>query len=285
MTVQPAQRSGPEQAGKARRPAGRKTRNRVGQNISPRTYLLTAAGAFLAVLVLWWAITAANLVEPLFLPGPGDVVEQLGEHLSDGELLPDAGASVYRILTGYLLATIMAIPIGALIGTSRRAEAALEPMVDFVRYMPVVAFVPLTILWVGTGDAQKFLIIWMGTFFQQVLLIADAVRRTPRGLIDVGETLGLSRPQITWRIVLRYSLPGLWDALRVSLGWAWTWLVVAELVAATTGMGYRITVAQRYFATDTIIGYVLVLGFFGLISDQVTRALGRRFFRYQKGRS
>ncbi len=144
---------------------------------------------------------------------------------------------------------------------------------------------PLTILWVGTEDSQKFLIIWLGTFFQQVLLVSDAVRQVPGSFRNLGATLGLGPLQILVRIVFPSSLPRIWDALRISLGWAWTWLVVAELVAATSGMGYRITQAQRFLETDLIIGYVLVLGVLGLVIDQVMRGLGRVFFRYQKGRA
>src|SRR5690606_32896728 len=140
-----------------------------------------------------------------------------------------------------------------------------EPLVDFVRYMPVVAFVPLSILWVGTEDTQKFLIIWIGTFFQQVLLIMDATRRVQPDLVNLGRTLGMGDRKILARIVLPSAAPGVWDALRISLGWAWTWLVLAELVAATSGLGYRITLAQRYFDTDTILAYVIVLGVLGLV--------------------
>ena len=129
--------------------------------------------------------------------------------------------------------------------------------------MPVVAFVPLTILWTGTGDAQKFLIIWIGTFFQQVLLIMDNAKRVPEEFVDVGRTLEMSPRAILTSIVVPCAMPGIWDSLRISLGWAWTWLVLAELVAASSGLGYRITTAQRFFQTDTIIGYILVLGVFG----------------------
>ena len=112
--------------------------------------------------------------------------------------------------------------------------------------MPVVAFVPLTILWAGTGDTQKFLIIFIGTFFQQVLLVMDNVKSVPRDFIDLGRTLEMPEWRILQRIVLPSAMPAIWDSLRISLGWAWTWLVVAELVAATSGLGYRITTAQRY---------------------------------------
>ncbi|WP_150308054.1 ABC transporter permease [Planctomonas psychrotolerans] len=261
---------------------GSRRRRRVGEKISRRTYAISSIGTFVVLFALWALVTLSGFVSPLFLPSPVAVAERLVTQIQNGQLASDAATSVYRIGAGFLLATVAAIPIGIGIGTSRRIEAALEPLVDFVRYMPVVAFVPLTILWVGIGDGQKFLIIFLGTFFQQVLLIADAVRQVPRPLIDLGETLGLSNAQILRRIVLRSAAPRIWDALRITLGWAWTWLVVAELVAATSGLGYRITLGQRYFQTDTIILYVIILGIFGLITDQVMRFIGRRVFRYER---
>ena len=142
-------------------------------------------------------------------------------------------------------------------------EAALEPLVDFVRYMPVVGFIPLTIFWVGFDDTQKFLIIWIGTFFQEVLLIMDNVKRTPPSLVDLGRTLGLSERAILVRIVVPHAAPGIWDSLRISLGWAWTWVVLAELSGASSGLGFRINEAQRFFESDTVIGYLLLLGLLG----------------------
>lgn len=257
-------------------------RRRIGERLGRRAYLLTSIATFAVLLAVWSAVTLSGLVPPLFLPSPVAVAQRLVLQVQNGQLFTDTAVSVYRIAGGFLFATVAAVPIGILIGTSGRIEAALEPLVDFIRYMPVVAFVPLTILWVGIDDSQKFLIIFLGTFFQQVLLIADAVRMTPRPLIDLGETLGLTNTQILRRIVLRSSAPRIWDALRITLGWAWTWLVVAELVAATSGLGYRITLAQRYFQTDTIITYVLILGVLGLITDQIMRALGRRMFAYER---
>lgn len=162
----------------------------------------------------------------------------------DGTLLSDLASSLYRIGIRFLLASALAIPFGVLIGSFAIWEAAIEPLVDFVRYMPVVAFVPLSILWVGTGDGQKFLIISIGTFFQQVLMVMDNVKRVPDDVIGLVRTLGLSDLNILNRIVVPSAAPDIWDTLRISLGWAWTWLVLAELVAATSGLGYRITVSS-----------------------------------------
>ncbi|MGH2989660.1 MAG: ABC transporter permease [Microbacterium sp.] len=243
-----------------------------------------SATVFAGMLALWLLATSAGWVDPLFLPAPGDVLDRLIELGREGDLWTDIGISTYRIMVGFAIATAMAIPLGVLAGSYRLWEAAIEPLVDFIRYMPVVAFVPLTIVWVGTDDTQKFLIIWLGTFFQQVLLIMDNVRRIPGDYIDVGRTLGLKDRSVLRRIVVPAAGPGIWDSMRISLGWAWTWLVLAELVAATSGLGYRIVTAQRFFQTETIIGYLLVLGVLGLLTDQLMKASGRRLFRWAEER-
>ncbi len=252
----------------------------LGGRISGTEFLGVAALVFVALGVLWFAVTEAGLVRPLFLPSPGQVVSRLSELWQNGQLAADVSISVYRITLGFLISTALALPIGVLIGCYRFWEAAIEPLVDFVRYMPVVAFVPLTILWIGTGDGQKFLIIFIGTFFQQVLLVMDNVRSVPRDFINLGRTLEMPDRRILHRIVIPSAMPAIWDSMRISLGWAWTWLVVAELVAATSGLGYRITTAQRFFQTDLIFGYLLILGMLGLATDQTMKYLGRRLFRY-----
>lgn len=252
----------------------------IGAPIARAAFAGIAVAVFAGLGLLWWAATASGFVAPIFLPSPVSVVSQILRLARDGTLWTDLAVSVWRIGVGFLIATVLALPIGVLIGSFRTWEAAIEPLVDFVRYMPVVAFVPLSILWAGTGDGQKFLIIFIGTFFQQVLMIMDNVKRVPRDFIGLGRTLGLGDGTILMRIVVRSALPGIWDTMRISLGWAWTWLVLAELVAATSGLGYRITVSQRYFQTSTIIGYILLLGVLGLVTDQVMKALEKVFFRH-----
>lgn len=256
--------------------------SRIGVEISRSRFLAIAIAVFVALGVLWAVSTGTGMVKPIFLPTPGSVVARLHQLAVDGTLWTDLGASLYRIIVGFLIATAVAIPMGLLIGNFADWEAAVEPLVDFIRYMPVVAFVPLTILWTGTGDIQKFTIIFIGTFFQQVLMVMDNVKRVPRDFIGLGRTLDLSDSKILMRIVMPSALPGIWDTMRITLGWAWTWLVLAELVAATSGLGYRITVSQRYFQTDTIIGYILLLGVLGLITDQVMKAVGKVLFRYER---
>nr|WP_250888700.1 ABC transporter permease [Mesorhizobium sp. dw_380] len=264
--------------------ARRRRSSGIGVPIARSRFLMIAVAVFVGLGLAWWAATGLEWVKPIFLPSPGSVATQVAKLATDGTLWLDLKASMYRISIGFLIASALSIPIGVLIGSFRSWEAAIEPLVDFIRYMPVVAFVPLSILWAGTGDTQKFLIIFIGTFFQQVLMIMDNVKRVPADFIGLGRTLGLPDRKILTRIVVPSALPGIWDTLRISLGWAWTWLVLAELVAATSGLGYRITVSQRYFQTNTIIGYILLLGVLGLITDQVMKALEKVLFR-QEGQS
>ena len=151
----------------------------IGARINRAGFIAIAASVFLLLVAAWAAATRAGIVGPLFLPSPDSVWLRMVSLAANGTLWQDAGISLYRIIVGFLIASLMAIPIGVVIGSYRFWEAAIEPLTDFIRYMPVVAFVPLTILWSGTGDGQKFLIIWIGTFFQQVLLIQDNVKRVP----------------------------------------------------------------------------------------------------------
>ncbi|RVA53472.1 ABC transporter permease [Mesorhizobium sp. M7A.F.Ca.US.001.01.1.1] len=280
----PGERPAQTEPARPTKQARRRRSSGIGVPIARSRFLVIAVAVFVGLGLAWWAATGLGLVKPIFLPSPGSVAMQIAKLAADGTLWLDLKASMYRISIGFLIASALSIPIGVLIGSFRSWEAAIEPLVDFIRYMPVVAFVPLSILWAGTGDSQKFLIIFIGTFFQQVLMIMDNVKRVPADFIGLGRTLGLPDRKILTRIVVPSALPGIWDTLRISLGWAWTWLVLAELVAATSGLGYRITVSQRYFQTNTIIGYILLLGLLGLITDQVMKALEKVLFK-QEGRS
>jgi len=245
----------------------------------PRRVGFIASASFLGIFVLGWLVsTNLNLVPDFFLPTPQAVWVELLRQIREGILFQDAAVSIYRISVGWLISTLAAVPLGILMGNYRLFEDTFEPFIDLVRYMPAVAFIPLTILWVGVGDTQKFLILFIGTFFQEVLLIMDNVKNVPQELIKVSKTLGLSQREILTDVILRCALPGVWDTFRVTLGWAWTYLVVAELVAASSGLGYRIMRAQRFLNTETIILGILVIGALGLITDTLFKLGYKKFF-------
>jgi NitT/TauT family transport system permease protein len=254
------------------------------EEIPRRLYIGLGLGFMFAVLALWQVMTSLELVRPLFLPPPKEIIVEAIRQIQEGILYSDAKASIYRIIMGWACATLVAIPVGILMGNFKFIEGLLEPFIDIVRYMPVVALIPLTILWAGIGDTQKFLILFIGTFFQQVLLIMDNVKQVPVNLIRVGQTLGLSRFEILRSIILPASMPSIWDTFRITMGWTWTYLVVAELVAAQEGLGRRIMDAQRYLATDTIIFGILFIGLLGLITDYAFKISGKILFRWNQHR-
>lgn len=252
--------------------------------IHPLLYLI-AGGSFITLFwMAWWGVTAMGWVGPIFLPSPGAVWNEFLRQLSEGILWMDVRASVYRITVGWAISTLLALPIGILMGSFRFFEGLFEPFIDFVRYMPAVAFVPLTILWAGVDDGQKFIILFIGTFFQQVLMVMDNVKTVPYEMIQVSYTFGLSRGDILRKVVLPAASPGIWDTLRITLGWAWTYLVVAELVAANVGLGYRIMRAQRFLQTETIIFGILVIGVLGLVTDYAFKLGYHRFFHWAEQR-
>ncbi|WP_173087796.1 ABC transporter permease [Devosia sp. 1635] len=277
------------QAAAAGRTDRRKSRSRAGllrlrQSIPDGVFNVAGFVVPVALVLVWWAVTALGLVKPLFLPSPYAILEEAWRQISTGILLQDASVSVYRILAGWLSAALLAIPIGILMGNFRLFEGALEPLISTIRYMPVVALIPLTILWAGIGDEQKILILFLGTFFQMALMVMDNVKTIDINLIRAGQTLGFSNTEILWRIILPAALPAIWDTCRITIGWTWTYLVVAELVAAQTGLGRRIMDAQRYLATDTIIFGTLFIGLLGLLTDYAFKRTGRSLFRWTGNR-
>ncbi|MDH1010938.1 ABC transporter permease [Pseudomonas nicosulfuronedens] len=241
-----------------------------------------AAAGLLLPLLLWWTYSAAGLANPMFFPGPDAVLKRIGHWWSDEGLLGDIAISVYRVMAGFLASAVIALPLGLYIGTYRPVQAFLEPLTDFIRYMPAVAFIPLVMLWVGIDEGSKVLIIFIGTFFQMVLMVAEDVRRVPMAQIEAAQTMGANRAEVIKLVVLPSARPALLDTLRITCGWAWTYLVVAELVAANSGLGYAILRAQRYMQTDKIFAGILLIGVIGLLTDQAFRWLGRVAFPWMK---
>lgn len=241
-------------------------------------YLALAAAGFTTFLAAWWMLAASGLVDPVFLPTPDGVMRRLAMWAREGDLLTDLKVSIGRVLGGFTLAAVMAVPLGVYIGSFRPVQAFFEPLMEFARYLPAVAFVPLVMLWVGIGESAKIALIWIGTYFQMVLMVSDNVRQVPMTQIEAAQTLGASRGEILSLVVFKSALPGIVDTLRITLGWAWTYLVVAELVAANSGLGYAILRAQRFLQTDKIFVGILLIGLLGLVMDQGLRLLHRRAF-------
>jgi NitT/TauT family transport system permease protein len=242
----------------------------------PRPLYLSASGLTVAVLLGGWAVLAyGGLVRGDFLPTPDQVARTAIELARDGSLWEHMLASCFVVMVGFGVASLLAVPLGILMGTFQLVEAVIEPVTDFVRYLPVSAMVPLLILWVGIDYETRVAVIFIGTFFQQLVMVADIAAHVSRDLLDVSYTLGARRGQVVSRVLVPATLPGVMDTLRITLGWAWTYLVLAELVAANSGLGYMILTSMRGLFTDRIFVGIMVIGLLGLVSDQAFKYLHR----------
>lgn len=229
-----------------------------------------------ALLVLFWCVGSyGGFVNEIFLPSPTAVAEKIVSMAKDGSLWANCWESTSRVLIGWIWSVLVALPMGMLMANSKKFCAFVQPIIEFARYLPVVALVPLTLLYLGIGENQKYTIIFLGTFFQLVLMICDTVSGVDNNMINAARTLGASRMQVYKEVIFPAALPGLMDDFRLTIGWAWTYLVVAEMVAASNGLGYIILKSQRYLATDTIFAGLILIGLIGLVTDWFFRILTR----------
>lgn len=240
--------------------------------------LCLGLAGFGLILLIWWGVTWLGLIQPFFLPPPEQVIRSGYTLFAELDFLTDIWASTYRILLGFLVAALLGVPLGLLMGTFRAAEAIFEPLVGFVRYMPASAFIPLFILWLGIGDLEKVAIIFVGSFFQLALMVTVVARAVPMEMMETAYTLGATRVQVIRRVLLPASMPGIVDTLRIILGWAWTYIIVAELVASEAGLGYRILNSQRLLQTGNIIFSIITIGVLGLLTDLAFKWLHRKLF-------
>jgi NitT/TauT family transport system permease protein len=221
-------------------------------------------------------LSYGGFVQPAyFLPTPTQVLITAWRMLLDGSLIENAQASIFVIVVGWALAAALAVPLGILMGSFKFFEALFEPIVDFIRYLPVSAMIPLLILYIGLGSEEKIAVIFIGTFFQLILLIADVAAHVPKDLLDSAYTLGASRLRVITHVLVPATLPGVMDNLRITIGWAWTYLVVAELVAAEKGLGIMILESQRGLRTDKIFVGLITIGLLGFFSDFAFKLLHR----------
>jgi NitT/TauT family transport system permease protein len=242
------------------------------------TALMTASIAI--PLVLWFVVTTFGKIDPTFLPSPAAVIAAFQRLWSTGELPKDIVASLWRVGVGFLLAATFSIPIGILMGSFASIRALLEPLFGLMRYMPAPAFIPLLILYLGIGEQPKIALILIGVFFFNALMTMDTVKFVSKDLIEATYTLGGNRLQTLLQVIFPHALPGIIDACRINLAAAWQLVIVSELIAATEGLGRRISVAGRFLRTDEIFVGLIVIGVIGLAIDMLFKLLLRLSCRW-----
>jgi NitT/TauT family transport system permease protein len=250
--------------------------------VTPGARVALGVAFFVAFFALWSAVTFGGLVSKTFLADPLAMLQSGWLLLTKQGFAKDIGMTVWRVVGGFVLATVLALPLGLLMGAYKPIEAFFEPFVSFARYLPASAFIPLLILWAGIGEAQKLAVIFIGSFFQLVLMIAVTVGNTRRDLVEAAYTLGVKDTSLIRRVLVPGAAPDIAETLRMVLGWAWTYVIVAELIGASSGIGHMITDSQALLATDQIIFGILVIGVIGLVSDFAFKWVNRKLFPWSR---
>jgi NitT/TauT family transport system permease protein len=236
---------------------------------------------FVVFFGAWAWATLGGHVSPTFLADPITMLWDGWELIVRYDFLHDIGMTVWRVMGGFVIAALVAVPLGIAMGAYKPLEAFFEPFVSFARYLPASAFIPLLILWAGTGELQKLLVIFIGSVFQIVLMVAVVVSATRRDLVEAAYTLGCGDLSIVRRVMLPAAAPDIAEILRLVLGWAWTYVIVAELIGSSSGIGHMIIDSQALLATGQMIFGIIVIGVIGLISDFAFKALNKTLFPWR----
>jgi NitT/TauT family transport system permease protein len=250
------------------------------REVSPGRRTALGVAFFILFFAVWAFATLGGHVSKTFLADPLTMLRSGWSLLVEQGFAKDIGFTVWRVLGGFVLAAVLAVPLGVAMGAYKGVEAFFEPFVSFARYLPASAFIPLLILWAGIGEAQKLAVIFIGSFFQLVLMIAVQVGATRRDLVEAAYTLGAGDWGIVRRVLIPAAAPQIAETLRLVLGWAWTYVIVAELIGASQGIGHMITDSQALLATDQIIFGIITIGVIGLVSDLGFKRANRKMFRW-----
>jgi NitT/TauT family transport system permease protein len=248
------------------------------QTSTPAT--LQAATGLLVLVILWCCLSYSGIVMPFFLASPTDVLSVLGHLIFTRAFWSDIITSVFRIGAGFLLSLIVAIPLGALLVMSPVANRVLIPPISFIRYLPVPALIPFLILWFGVGESEKIAVVFVGVFFQLVLIIVDDLCTVPEELRDIARSLGATEWKIFASVTFPHAVPALYDAARITLAWAWGWVMLAEVVGSSSGIGYMIVKAQRFLLNAEMIVGLLSIGLLGLMADALMSYARPHLFRW-----
>ena len=240
-----------------------------------------SVGTLLVLLAVWWAVAAQQWVSPLFLPPPGQVLAKLitiagPQGFMDATLWQHLGASLARILVALLAAVIIGIPVGIAMGLSPTVRGILDPLIELYRPVPPLAYLPLMVIWFGIGETSKILLIYLAIFAPVAMSALAGAISAQQVRIRAARSLGASRAQVLWLVILPGALPEILTGLRIGLGVGWSTLVAAELIAATRGLGFMVQSAGEFLATDVVLAGIAVIAIIAFLLELGLRALQRR---------
>jgi NitT/TauT family transport system permease protein len=258
---------------------------KIGKPIpKPRIWLLGTA-IWVIFFATWQIAVLAGAVNPLLVPSPAAVVTKLADLFWNGGFVSDILDSIWRIVVSFSGACLIAVPLGILMGSFRTAEAFFNPFVSAWRYLPAPSFIPILLMWFGTGESPKLALLFVGVVFFLITLIMDHTRQVRSELVETAQTLGASEWQVLRTVIVPAVMPNVVVSMRQMLAVAWTYLVIAEIVASTTGIGAMMMRARRFLHTDEIMGGIITIGVLGLLCDLLFRLAHRLLFPYLEARS
>ena len=254
----------------------------------------------ITLLLLWEGLSRAGIINPLILPAPSRVLLRWLEYVRpmqpfdpsqgswlrwavSGELPADALSSLYRVAAGFVIGTALALPLGLAMGASRTAYAYLNPLLQLLRPIPPIAFVPLAILWFGLGNPPAFFLISLGAFFPVLMNTIAGIRSVDSLYIRAARNLGAKRSTLFFRVMIPAATPHIMTGIRVGFGVAFIVVIVAEMIAVNSGLGYRILEAREYFWSDKIIAGMISIGLLGLGIDYALARLSDHLLRWHRG--
>lgn len=235
----------------------------------------------ITVLVLWFVSTNLGWIKPLFLPSPQAVLEKLvwlwNNVYAGGTLLEHILWSLKRVFGAFFIAGLFAVPTGIMMAMNRFTRGVCDPLIEFYRPIPPLAYLPLTIIWLGIGETQKMTLIYLAVFAPIVLNTRAGVRSVAIEQIQVAYSLGATRWQVIWHVILKGAMPEILTGMRIGIGFGWTTLVAAEMVAASVGIGHMVLSAAQFLNTDVVLVGVLVIGVIAYLFDLLMRYFERTF--------
>lgn len=245
----------------------------------------------LIVLVTWYLASTRGWVDPRFVPSPMTVARALQEWMFgpvganpySGTWFAHAGNSTYRVLVGFLIAAATGVTIGSLIGWFRLVSDLVDPVIQILRPVPITAWVPFAVIFFGIRDGSAFFLIALGAFFPIVVNTAAGVAGTPKLLVRAARMLGIRPYMLLPRVILPAAMPYIFTGLRLGIGLAWVLVIVAEMMAVKSGLGFAMWDAYYFLRLDIIIAAMLSVGALGFLSDLIIRLIGRRFLRWSRG--
>lgn len=234
----------------------------------------------ISLIIIWQILFNTGIVNPILLPGPEKVWDSFISLIKAGTLYKNIGMSILRVIEGFLLAGISGILLGVIVGLSRHFDRITNIVIQIIRPIPPIAWIPLAILWFGIGESSKIYIIFLGAFFPIFTNVVEGIHQVDKKLIEVARVLEIPNGKLINKVIIPSSLPFIMTGIRIGLSGAWMCVVAAELIASTSGVGYMISDARQLSQTDVVIVGMLIIGVIGKVMDVLLLRLQRSLIKW-----